>query len=83
MSPPKEKSLREIYIQQTKAQQEGERTLAKYAARLREHCEFSNTADERILEHIIQIIDDVRLIIRTIQKIVALVEILRRSRLKK
>lgn len=61
-------------------------TLAEYAARVREkseHCEFSNTTDERILELIIQTIDIKGLIIRTRQKKMGLVEILRRIRPKK
>ena len=48
----------------------GETTTA-YAARLRgkaKECEFGDTFDERILEHIIQTIDNKKLIERAISK---------------
>ena len=46
-------------------------TISAYAARLREkakECEFGDTFDERILEHIIQTIDSKKLIERAISK---------------
>ena len=46
-------------------------TISAYAARLREkakECEFGDTFDERILEHIIQTIDNKKLIERAISK---------------
>ena len=46
-------------------------TISVYAARLREkakECEFGDTFDERILEHIIQTIDNKKLIERAISK---------------
>ena len=46
-------------------------TISAYAARLREkakECEFGDTLDERILEHIIQTIDNKKLIERAISK---------------
>ena len=47
------------------------KTISVYAARLREkakECEFGDTFDERILEHIIQTIDNKKLIERAISK---------------
>ena len=46
-------------------------TISVYAARLREKakgCEFGDTLDERILEHVIQTIDNKKLIERAISK---------------
>ena len=51
--------------------QEHEESISKYAMRLREQteaCDFENNREERILEHVIQTIDDSEMITRAIQK---------------
>ena len=54
-----------------KMRQEHEESISQYAMRLREQaetCDFENNREERILEHLIQTIDDNELITRAIQK---------------
>lgn len=55
----------------SKERRHPEETIGSYAARLREkseHCEFGTSQEERILEHIIQTIEDEELIKSTIHK---------------